>query len=74
MALGQVSPRWQHVSNAARQRWDRLSEEEVTDVRGNAERLVALLQGHYGFGRDQALKELTDWRKSLAAPRISDAR
>ena len=74
MALGQVSSRWQHVSNAALQRWDRLSEEEVTGVRGNAERLVSLLQGHYGLPREQALKELTDWRKSLAASRIGDVR
>jgi hypothetical protein len=71
MALGEASDRWQRVSSTAHQRWDRLTEEDLNAVRGNAERLVSLLQGRYGFARDQALKELTEWRNSLAGAQTS---
>lgn len=67
MANKEGSDRWQRLSSAARQRWDRLTEEDVQGVRGNAERLISLLQRRYGFERDRALKELTAWRGSLAA-------
>ena len=36
-----------------------------TDVRGNSERLISLLQTRYGFPRAQAIRELTAWRQSL---------
>jgi hypothetical protein len=67
MANNEGSDRWQRLSSAARQRWDRLTEEDVQAVRGNAERLISLLQGRCGLERDQALKELMAWRGVLAA-------
>ena len=67
--IGRVTERWQRVMSAARQRWDRLTEADVDSVRGNAERLVSVLQARYGFGRDQALRELGAWRQSLVDAR-----
>lgn len=67
--IGRVTERWQRVMSAARQRWDKLTEADVDSVRGNAERLVSVLQSRYGFGRDQALRELGAWRQTLVDAR-----
>lgn len=51
--------------DAAQTRWDRLSVDDVRGVRGNAERLLSVLQDRYGLGRDEALREVQAWRDSL---------
>jgi uncharacterized protein YjbJ (UPF0337 family) len=57
--------RWQRLMHNARERWDRLTEDDVQGVRGNAERMVSVLQARYGLARHEALKELTAWSRSL---------
>lgn len=63
--------RWQGVMAIARQRWDRLTDDDLADVRGNTERLIGALQRRYGLARDQALKELAAWRRTLATHVVS---
>jgi hypothetical protein len=67
--LGAATERWARVMSAARERWDQLTEADVQSVRGNAERLVSVLQARYGFAREEALRELGVWRLTLAGAR-----
>jgi uncharacterized protein YjbJ (UPF0337 family) len=55
------------MTGAVRDRWSALTEDDVLSVRGNTERLISLLQTRYGFAREEAIKELTAWSRSLAA-------
>lgn len=63
--LANVSAQWLRLIASARQRWTRLSEDDLLAVKGNTERLISLLQERYGLARDQALRELVAWRQSL---------
>jgi uncharacterized protein YjbJ (UPF0337 family) len=67
--IGRVTERWARVMSAARQRWDKLTDADVQSVRGNAERLVSVLQARYGFARAEALRELGAWRQTLSEAR-----
>lgn len=60
-----MNQRWERLMDAAQSRWDRLSVDDVRGVRGNAERLLSVLQSRYGLGRDEALREVQAWRDSL---------
>lgn len=57
--------RWQQVKAMARRRWERLAPEDLDTVRGNTERMIALLQRRYGYRRDEATRELAAWRRTL---------
>ena len=59
--------RWQELTGAVRKRWSALTEDDVLSVRGNAERLIDVLQTRYGMAREEAIKELSAWSRSLAA-------
>ncbi|MGD9902042.1 MAG: CsbD family protein [Vicinamibacterales bacterium] len=61
-----ANSRWQDLTGAVRERWSALTEEDVLNVRGNAERLIDALQARYGFAREEAIKELNAWSRSLA--------
>jgi uncharacterized protein YjbJ (UPF0337 family) len=63
--MAHATERWQRLMHAARERWDRLTEDDVRNVRGNAERMISVLQDRYGMARDEAQKELTAWSRSL---------
>lgn len=65
-----MTHRWERLMGAAQSRWDRLSSDDVRGVRGNAERLLSVLQARYGLGRDEALREVQAWRDSLRAAAI----
>ena len=67
MTQPEAMTRWQELNGAVRRRWSALTEDDVRSVRGNAERLITVLQDRYGFARDEAIKELTAWSRSLAA-------
>ena len=58
--------RWQQMTGAVRDRWSALTEDDVLSVRGNTERLISLLQARYGFAREEAIKELSAWSRSMA--------
>lgn len=62
----QAKNRWQELTGAVRDRWSALSEDDVLSVRGNTERLITLLQTRYGFARDEAIRELAAWSRSLS--------
>ena len=65
MRFNTVSEQWVRLMTAARQRWDRLTDDDVQGVRGNSERLISVLQARYGLPRAKAIRELTAWRQSL---------
>ncbi len=60
-----TSDRWLRVMAMARQRWDKLTDDDLAGVRGNTERLITALQQRYGMARAQALQELAAWRQTL---------
>jgi uncharacterized protein YjbJ (UPF0337 family) len=53
--------KWLRAKDDVRTRWGRLTEDEVDQIQGDAERLVGKLQEHYGYPRDQAELELNEF-------------
>ncbi|MFN8060214.1 MAG: hypothetical protein U0Q12_13745 [Vicinamibacterales bacterium] len=58
--------RWADNSHHAKARWNRLTDEDIEDVRGNVERLVDALRARYGYARRFAERDIANWSRSLA--------
>ena len=59
-----MASNWKHLRDQARERWDRLTDDEIDNIAGRYERLVDTLQQHYNFTRQQAEQEIRsflDW-------------
>lgn len=63
--MNSTNDRWQRVMAMAQQRWDKLTDDDLANVRGNTERLISALQQRYGLARVQAVTELAAWRQTL---------
>ncbi|CDO60012.1 Protein yjbJ [Candidatus Phaeomarinobacter ectocarpi] len=53
--------KWHELKGSAKTKWGKLTDDEVDQVDGNAERLIGLVQQKYGKARDAAEKEVNDW-------------
>lgn len=41
--------------------WGKLTDDDVTQIQGDTEKMIGKLQERYGYGRQQAEKELNDF-------------
>jgi uncharacterized protein YjbJ (UPF0337 family) len=72
MNVDQIKGQWLQLKGAARTQWGKLTDDELTKVEGNMERLVGLVQERYGYARERAQEEVD--RFFLRNAEISDIR
>ena len=53
-----LAGKWKQLKGEVRNRWGRLTDDELDQVGGNAEKLVGLIQERYGVAREEAEREL----------------
>lgn len=56
--------KWDQVRSDANRKWDRLTDEDLDQIKGNMEQLVSLVQQKYDYTRDQAQQEVTRFMDS----------
>ena len=54
-----IETEWPRLKSALRERWDRLSEDDLDDIEGDREILLGMLQEYYGLSREQAVRLYT---------------
>jgi uncharacterized protein YjbJ (UPF0337 family) len=57
---------WKRFSGAIKEKWDKLTEEEIAELKGKREQLEAKIQQVYGHARDQVKKDVDEWVRELA--------
>ena len=58
-----IESRWHEYRAAAKRRWDKLSEAQISGTRGNREYLLKRVQEAYAVSRDEAERQLADWQE-----------
>ena len=52
--------RWNQVKGDIRSRWGKLTDDDMMQIQGDAEKLIGKLQERYGLKREQAERDLTE--------------
>lgn len=60
-----VSGNWKRMSGAVKQRWGKLTHNEIRESQGRRETLNGYIQSRYGIDRDAADKQIDEWVKTL---------
>jgi uncharacterized protein YjbJ (UPF0337 family) len=63
--------RWHQLKGSARVRWGKLTDDDLTQIKGDGEVLRGKLQEYYGRSREQAEKDIKEW---LEAEQASESR
>jgi uncharacterized protein YjbJ (UPF0337 family) len=53
-----LAGKWKQLKGEVRNKWGRLTDDELDQVGGNAEKLVGLIQERYGVAREEAEREI----------------
>jgi uncharacterized protein YjbJ (UPF0337 family) len=57
----QLAGDWQQFTDLVKEKWDKLTDEDLKTFSGQSEQLAGLLQEKYGYAREQAVKEITEF-------------
>jgi uncharacterized protein YjbJ (UPF0337 family) len=53
-----VKGRWKEIKGKVKQKWGKLTDDEITQMKGSYEELTGTLQKRYGYKKEQAETEL----------------
>jgi uncharacterized protein YjbJ (UPF0337 family) len=53
--------KWKQLKGSVKQRWGKLTDDDVTHLSGKKDELIGKLQERYGYTREQAMKEADEW-------------
>ena len=59
---------WKQAKGRAKETWGRLTDDELLQVEGNADRLAGLVQERYGVTREEAGKQIDKFLDSFEEP------
>ena len=53
--------KWKEMKGAIKEKWGKLTDDDLTEMEGKEEKLLGILQKRYGYTEDKAMKEYNDF-------------
>jgi uncharacterized protein YjbJ (UPF0337 family) len=57
--------KWHEYKGKVKNKWGELTDDDITQINGKKETLLGKLQTRYGYAKEEAEKELSDFEKSF---------
>ena len=61
MNWDEVEGRWKQIKGAVKEKWGKLSDDDLDVIAGKREQLVGKIQERYGIARDEAESQVESW-------------
>jgi uncharacterized protein YjbJ (UPF0337 family) len=71
MNSDQLKGKWKQVKGSAKERWGKLTDDDLDVIDGQTDQLIGKIQERYGIAREAAQKQVDEW--NAAAARESEA-
>ena len=65
MSSDRVAGTWHQIRGKAKEQWGKLTDDDLKQLEGHAEQLAGKLQERYGIARDEAERQVKDFRKRM---------
>ncbi len=65
MNWDQVEGKWKEFSGQVKQKWNKLTDDDIGQMSGKKDELSGRLQKTYGYTKEQADREIDDFSQSL---------
>jgi uncharacterized protein YjbJ (UPF0337 family) len=66
MNSDQMKGKWKQIKGSVKERWGKLTDDDLDVIDGQAEQLVGTIQERYGIAREAAQKQVDEWNASVA--------
>jgi uncharacterized protein YjbJ (UPF0337 family) len=65
MNWDQITGNWLQFKGKIKEKWGKLTDDDLTTIGGKRDQLVGVLQQKYGYAKSQAEQELDDFTRDL---------
>ena len=65
MDWNRIAGNWKQFSGSVKQKWGKLTDDDLDVIKGQREQLEGKIQERYGIAKEQAHRDVDDWFKSL---------
>ncbi len=62
-----MEQQWGQIKPHVRERWNKLTDDDVTQIAGNRDRLVAKLRERYSFSAQDAEKQVLEFKEAVTS-------
>lgn len=63
MNWDQIKGNWKRFKGNVRERWGKLTDDDLTVAEGNREQLEGRIQERYGITKEEAKREVDEWMR-----------
>jgi uncharacterized protein YjbJ (UPF0337 family) len=64
MNSDQMKGKWKQLKGSVKERWGKLTDDDLDVIDGQSEQLVGKVQERYGIAREAAQKQVDEWNAS----------
>ncbi len=61
MNWSQMEGQWDQLRGTVKERWGKLTDDDVKQIEGKGDKLVGLVQQKYGIAKEKAESEVNEW-------------
>jgi len=72
MGWERIEGNWAHWKGLVRERWGRLTDDELAIIGGRREQLAGRIQQAYGLSKEEADRQLKNWERNLAVEQFAE--
>lgn len=63
MNWDQVKGQWKQIRGSVKEHWGKLTDDDLTQIDGQKEKLIGRLQQRYGIAKEEAERRTDEWLK-----------
>jgi len=67
MNWDQVKGKWTQFKGQVKQKWGKLTDDDLNVIEGKRDQMCGKLQERYGYAKEQAEKEVDEFARSLTS-------
>ncbi len=60
-----IEGNWKQYQGKAKQQWGKLTDDDLTVIKGRRDELEGRLQTHYGYAKETVKAEIDSWMKNF---------
>ena len=72
MNWDQVEGKWKQMKGIVRQKWGKLTDDDLDLIGGKQQELVGRLQERYGYSKEEAERNVDEWSRTINTDETSD--
>jgi uncharacterized protein YjbJ (UPF0337 family) len=68
MNWDQIAGKWNQMKGEVRQKWGKLTDDDLEVAAGSKDKLIGRIQERYGIAKEEAQTQFDDWARTAVAP------